>query len=765
MSAKLRIVAAAGLMTCLLVGIHTTAHAFIPYGAFDEWDRLQLIRWSWASMHDENNDGDISGPDEGIEYLVEGGEYGFTDDEIDTIRDAFDVWQDVPTAAIGFQQMGVNEDPVGAGNGVDAINYVTLDAEGDPYAYGLPAGALGVTITTWSVENEDWAIDIPGVQINFPVTPWQILEADIVIGGPAHRPAAPGEEPEYELISTLVHEMGHFVGLGHTPLNNLAVIDVFGATALVEGPAVSLRDASGLLQHVGATPTMFPIVFLIDDGLGGYTDGGTTLAPDDIAGLSYMYPRGSQEGFFTISHEIRTQTRANFPSAPITAAHIVAWCDTDNDDVTPRVPLLSTLSGLYQSQPIMGGHFDLMGMLKVIEAKGSPAPFRATYTLTSNPLNDTSYERQAPNTGYDINHFFDYVESDLTPFPAAYPSEVFHEAGNEFDIAKHDVGTPLVFDRDRGTVVSVDSGKTLPTMLPMGPMFGDANDVCPLNLVAASLGGASQTPTALRRLRDDVLLKSAAGTACVDAYYRVAPGLARFLIDHPRAMAGARIATGASDWALANARTLATLVALGGIVVTALYRYRKRAATLAVLLLLAGLVCTPAQARILDLDDEEMVVLSDDIVTATVDSTTSIWVTAGGRSRIMTDVVLTVTDTVKGTLNVDSTLHLRVPGGRVGGVVTNASDMPQFAADQSVLLYLEYRQGYGHLVVAGGRGKLEVVQGAKNTQYVRGSSILAQSALAKSAATIEDAKTQDGRVSLDDYKAYLREIVKRQDKK
>ncbi|NIA15019.1 MAG: hypothetical protein GWP08_13180 [Nitrospiraceae bacterium] len=132
----------------------------------------------------------------------------------------------------------------------------------------------------------------------------------------------------------------------------------------------------------------------------------------------------------------------------------------------------------------------------------------------------------------------------------------------------------------------------------------------------------------------------------------------------------------------------------------------------------------------------------------------------------MTDIALTITDTVKGNnLNVGSTLQLRVPGGRIGDVVTTATEMPRFLKGESVVLYLEYRAGYGYLVVAGGRGKLEVVQGAKNTQYIKASSLEAQSALAKSAAAIAGGNAKDGRVSLEDYKAYLRGIVKRQDKK
>ena len=775
MSANVRLTMRAALLLGVFVGIHSAAHAFFPMGEFDEYERLHFIRWSWPSFNDRNSDGDISGPNEGIEYMVEGGDYGFTDPEIDVIREAFDVWQDVPTAHVGFQLQGVNQDPLVIGEGViDLINYIAIDAEDDPFALGVGGGVLGVTFLTWLSEGE--GLDAVGLPISFEITPHQMIEADILIDGVSHRAAGPGEEPLADLKGTLVHEIGHFIGLMHTPLNNLAIITVGDLIGLVESPAFAQRDASGLLQHVGATPTMFPIMFLTDDGRGDPFNGGSDLAPDDIAGVSFMYPRGSQDNFFTIIQEARTQTHANLPSIPNIGGNVVAWCDADDDPATSRVPLISTMSGLYEYQPLIAGRFYLHGLLKVIETIGGPAPFQATYTLTINPLNNLAYERQAPFTGYSPEELFDAIANHpFSILPPAWPSEVFHELGNIFDIENYDIGTPLTYERSRSSVISVDSGKTLATMLPgRNPMFGDRNDVCPLNMM---LEGTETTVAAagLRGFRDTTLLNSAAGTALVELYYQMSPALARFLLRHPWVLSGARTAMSLAEW-VASHYGVALTALLAFILGLGLYRRRRRAVVVAAVLLTVCLVAPQAGALIAYLTDEEMVAMSDDIVTGEVTSVSSQVVQQGYLKRIMTDVTVAVTDTVKGGQNKSSTLYLRVPGGRVGPVVTRATAMPQFKVGDEVLLYLEYKQGFGHVVVAGERGKFDITTDTETgAKHVVAMTVVAKSGLAASAEAVKQGgkgadansggRVQRNRIPLEAYTEYLRGIAKAQKKK
>ncbi len=769
MTARQRTAVSVAMIVGILAGIGPSAHAFVPMGEFDPYQRLWPAIWYWPAMNDANNDGDISGPNEGVEYLVEGGPYGFTDDEIDIIRESFDVWQDVPTAHIGFQQTGVNLDPLLIGEGaIDLVNYVAIDVVDDPFALGIPPGALGVTFLT-TVETDTSGLWIPPGDLDIPglyITPYQILEADILIDGTTHRAAVQGQAPEYDLKGTLVHEMGHFLGLMHTPLNNLVIAP--GPT-LLEGAAFSQRDATGVLQRVGATPTMFPIVFSYNDGMGNIVDGGITLAPDDIAGISYLYPRGSQANFFTITQEVWSQTRAGIPPIPIVAAHVVAWCDTDNDANTPRIPLISTLSGLYETQPAWGGRFNLNGLLKTIESVGEPNPFQATYTLTANPLNDISYERQAPATGYDPDHYFSesILGRILTPTVPVWPSEVFHEKGNIIDVANHDIGTPLTYDSTRRFVVSVDSGKTLATMLPLRtPMFGDRNNVCPLNLTfafAGSVGG--DTPNTLRRLRDNTLLSSALGTAVVDAYYRLGPAMAELLLRHPAVFRGVRSSLAIVDWTVANARFVATLLVLGGLGML-LYR-RKRAAGVAAFLLIGALALAPAaEARLMLLDDVQIVAMSDEIVTGTVTAVEARFAKSGGQTRIVTDVTVRLDDVVKGRQNKSAVISLIVPGGQVGTVRTRALDLPEFATGEEVLLYLAYREGYGYVVVAGNRGKINISSDEKGAKFVTALSPEADAALDETRKTLQqEAAAQgtsgdmDGQIALDTYKRYLRELV------
>ena len=267
--------------------------------------------------------------------------------------------------------------------GGSAINFVAMETEDDVYQIGTGGLVLGVTLLTYMVDDGYFPDDgvtadnqDPVTKQAVPMSGGQIIKADIVIDADLHRSETAGVDPVADLMSTLVHEIGHFIGLDHTPLNNL---DFANGTDsyLVESPAISLWDSTGQLVNVGVTPTMFPVYFLVDDGVNDLFGGWQNLAPDDIGGASYLYPRADQDDFFSIVHWARTQTRTDLPSLPLGGGHVVAWVDTDEDPVSPRVPLVSTMTGLYESADLYQnrGRFYLYGLPKEIDSiNGSTFP-------------------------------------------------------------------------------------------------------------------------------------------------------------------------------------------------------------------------------------------------------------------------------------------------------------------------------------------------------------------------------------------------------
>ncbi|HUW60581.1 MAG TPA: CFI-box-CTERM domain-containing protein [Candidatus Bathyarchaeia archaeon] len=771
------LVVGVALAVLVAVGWQSDAGAFFPFGGFDQYTKLRYAKWSWGTLNDENNDRDISGPNEGVELVFEGGPLGWTDPEVDILEQSFQVWQDVPTSYMGFQFVGVNEDPLYLGMPAgsmagDLINYVAIQWPEDPIQ--VPEAnfpALGVTIFT--IITDDAYVDYGGV-MSWPVTGGQILEADIIINGPAHRAVEAGQEPLADLLGTMVHEIGHFVGLGHTPLNNLELVTGGeNVIPLLESPAIMISDATGVPQWVGATPTMFPIYFGVDDGQGGYKAGQADLAPDDIAGLSFMYPRGSQSNFFTISENARTQTRDGFPSIPLGGGHIVAWCNTDNSEYTRRIPLISAMTGLYEYYAANIGRFFLYGLMKNIEGGYGQLPFQATYTITCSPLNGYSFERQAP-PDTDLAEF-DSIEGGAdTYLDPVWPSEVFHETGNLLGVEKYEVGTVLAFDSQRNNVVSLRTGKTLDTMLAGGrPMFGDQNKVCPLNVTTAGLASQA-TNQKLRALRDNVLLRSAWGTLLVDAYYRLSPSMARYLAGHPVAYAGGRSLMRSANWVVMHSEIL--LACWAALVAVVLWRRRRRVAVAGMLVGLMLLLGTPAQALIAQVSDLEMDSLSDDVVVGKVTAVETVEQQVPGLKYLVTNVTIETTDTIKAVVNKNSSLALRVPGGRKGAIVTSSPDFPQFSVGQNVVLYVKFNSSTStYSVVGGNRGTYRVYTDSGGKQYVLASSVEAAAAL-KSVAEAVGAKTGeekagDGqqagsvKVPLDAYKTYLRDIANQQKKK
>jgi len=345
-----------------------------------------------------------------------------------------------------------------------------------------------------------------------------------------------------------------------------------------------------------------------------------------------------------------------------------------------------------------------------------------------------------------------------------------------------------VWDFTKNTVVSKTTDKTIPTMLPLNrPMFGDPNDVCPLNVINGSSGSATTgvdtgnintglaagVVKGLRNFRDDVLLRSTAGQAVVDAYYQVSPVVARFLLRHTSALKAGRAVLAASEWVMLNwSVCLAAAFALAG--ACWLLRRRVRAAAAAVLILALALAGTAAHASQIYVPTSYIVSHATEVFAGTVKSAEGRWADGG---RIYTDVVVEVADTAKGTLNKASSVSFSVIGGSVGGMVMAATDIPNFKVGEEVVLYLYSVPGRGLVLYGGERGKQVVLtDSATGKKLVTTSDPFAAKAMAEdkkaisekkaaaqdkddAAAKAAEAEAKSNQVPLADYMQYLRDLA------
>ena len=768
MTKAMRLLAAGACVILLMTALSGPAYGFFPKGGYNFTQQLRYATWPFREF-DTNGNGAIE-PGEGLEFRIESGPRGFTNAEIEQVRAGFQVWQDVPTSYVAFRFVGNIEDPIAPGTvGPDYLPMVFMQvtdiAPDDGFSQpdgtdviipGLSAFVPALTILTYAIDTT--VIEVAGTQVI--IAAGTILDCDIVVNASVHRA---GVVPAttfgpLDLQATITHHVGQLLGLAYTPLNNLdpfnSVTQEGAELGLPVEPAVlQITGPDGVRRMLGATPTMFPVYFLTEMPSGAYVAGWRDLAPDDISGVSWLYPRqDGLENFFSIKQEARTQVRrpTGVPSAPISGAHVVAWASLSSDESAPRVPLFSTMTGLYQKyfNEQLAGRFNLMGLWKQMEVPGRVnEKFEPSYVLTMNPLNGLGLDRQAPPdlSAEDFDSLqgaFPLSYSTLIrpagTFSTNYPSEVFNEFGNIYGIDNNSAGTPLVWSFTKNTVVSRHTDKTLPAILPRTtPMFGDPDEVCFFNLIEEGgetgdggsvfdgLGGliglgidsggpgAGGSGDVLRRLnnrlrafRDNVLLKSASGTALVDLYYRTAPFLVHHLTRHDSllrtargaVLIGVRIAESGGMMLM-----LLLMVAAGALAL----RLRTRTARVAVMCLLVLAVgASAAFAGQMPVSTENLVAQSSYIFTGEV-------IAAEGRmgrdNRIYTDVSVRVRDVAKGNLNSGSTFSFSVLGGIYGTIATTATGIPGFSVGEQALMYFKNTQEFGVIPFGGYRSKVNIV--------------------------------------------------------
>lgn len=807
MSATIRRTAAGALCVALVLALAPAASAYYPLGFFDEYNVLYIMKWRFGEF-DTNNDGLVNANEgEGVELWYEGGDFGFTDDEIDILNESFQVWEDVQDSYAAFQDGRIIQGTVPVAPEIDLLPTIFMANEGDPEAGNVGGGIAGVTIPV--LADTEGEVIVTADQAVY-VSVGQIIDMDIVLDATLYRTAEGQTEPLADLKGVMVHEIGHFLGLGHPPNNNLRYqyvdpddpLNVFG---LEENAVFWFTDPHGVSDWIGVTPTMYPIIFDVRRSDNTIGSGQADLAPDDISGLISLYPReGGDWNLFRVEDEVRSQTREGqgLPSIPIAKAHVVAWADiydTPDPRSAQRVAMFSTISGLWETQdsPALYNRFSLRGLWKQFERPGSANPeqlYTPTYTFSANPLDQSGLGRQAPEGRTPEEHDTTHQDGGAAAY-LAWESEVFHESDDLFDVDNHDGGTPFYWDFSRNKLVSYTSGKTLAQILPTDtPMFGDStNDVCPFNRLdpegtTTDTGDTGTTGTLvknrLRGFRDNTLLASGMGALLVDVYYRLAPYLT-WALDHSEwALAAARTGVHGIGWVLTHlvlvrlVALLALLTALGLGAVRVLRRRWAHAAAALIVVLGLLLGASPAHAAFVYISTEDLTAQSTQVVSGVIDS---ISMYRAENGYVYTSVNLMVSGVAKGAVNEKSLIQFTMLGGRADGLMMPISTMPKLKEGQELVVFLR-ENGEGQPQLWGGtRGSLTVRTAKDGSKVVTPSNETAAMAMKVDDLKISSKQTgipaedlakvrkdqkldQDmsSAISLEDYMDHLRDIVREQ---
>lgn len=183
---------------------------------------------------------------------------------------AFTAWESVPTASIAFQFVGFT-----GAEPFDEDNTAVLGFQNEPDLERV-LGATGFVVDTLT---------------------GGIVESDVFLNSAFPWSTAPSGDPaRFDLQSVATHEIGHFIGLGHSAIGETEVRPEGGRRVLSTGAV------------------MFPISF----GRGVTLD--RELQPDDIAGVSDLYPDGS---FRQQTGAVRGTVLKN--GVGVLGAHIVAF--------------------------------------------------------------------------------------------------------------------------------------------------------------------------------------------------------------------------------------------------------------------------------------------------------------------------------------------------------------------------------------------------------------------------------------------------------
>ena len=287
------------------------------------------------------------------------------------LRESFAVWEDVPSAALRFDDQGTSGGR--APSRRDGRNLLIFDETGD--WLGAPDGSGIIAVTRLSSDSRSG----------------RISDADIIFNGRDHRFSATPQNGRVLLQDVAVHEIGHLIGLDHTP---------------VAGDPET-------------RPTMNPFYFADGPGLA------SSLEADDIAGVSVLFPSSRFETTSgSIAGHVTTIDGEAVFGAVVTAV----------DEVTGD--LIATLSGA-ETGAADRGAFTLRGL-----ATGS---YRIAISTLPSGMDESNFGGLFTDFdgGFPSEYFGNVERADLaTPVTIDVPG--LRVAGVDFTAGFREPGQPLV---------------------------------------------------------------------------------------------------------------------------------------------------------------------------------------------------------------------------------------------------------------------------------------------------------------------------------
>jgi hypothetical protein len=282
-----------------------------------------------------------------VKYWTDGGPLSRTPDGTVVVDNAtgiarvssmFQVWTDVPTATISYNRAGsiqstgvFTDGDVSTPQELDAVIGSCDDGTQSPIVFDADGSTLN------ALTGDSLVIGLSG-QCKLDPTTGRILSALAVMNGRYQDGIDDYYNYNWEMTAAefdeaFVHEFGHFSGLDHSQINLQVLYSQTGACAT--------DDLAGL-------PIMFPIAKCQARSTAGLP----TLAPDDLAWISRLYPETAtnpptQKPFDSIYGTIRGVILFSDGVTPVQGVNVIA-----RDTTKPTRVAVSVVSGyLFTSNP------------------------------------------------------------------------------------------------------------------------------------------------------------------------------------------------------------------------------------------------------------------------------------------------------------------------------------------------------------------------------------------------------------------------------